>query len=189
MRRRHLATALASVALLTGIVLAAPAGAATVVVDGEFDGTGPTMPVVGINQPDCIAQGVTPVEYHAYDIIEPVPGPNTITVTRGSAMASMYLYEGSFDPDNGLENCVAGANDFEDDVDTIEYEFLPDTAYIIVVFDDSLEQLGGTYQLSYEDGGADPTPPPPPPTPVVEEPGPSASGGAAPVTAAPRFTG
>lgn len=149
MRRfRRLTVSLAATAVML-ILGAGSAGALTLTYTGTLSDEDPTMPVVTISPPNCTSQGVTPVHYDVIEFSHFVPGTYSFEVTStgntGTAdFASVYLYEGSFDPANGLQNCVAGDNAAPKE---ITYDFLPDTPYFLVVFDDTFTQDGGDYEV------------------------------------------
>ena len=129
------------------IMSAGAAGALTLTYTGTITPEDPTMPVVFITPPNCTGQGVTLVHYQVIEFPQGVPGTYTFTLTSPADFASIYLYEGSFDPANGTENCVAGDNNSPKQ---ITYDFLPNTDYFLVVFDDTFTQNGGDYEVVVE---------------------------------------
>jgi hypothetical protein len=135
------------------IVGAGVAGALSLNFTGTLSDEDPTMGVVTIVPPNCTTQGTFAVHYEVIEFPHRVPGTYQFTLTStgstGTAnFASAYLYEGSFDPANGAENCVAGDND--GNPKTITYDFLPNTTYFLVVFDDTFTQDGGDYEVVVE---------------------------------------
>jgi hypothetical protein len=135
-------------------VSTATATAETRTYAGTITPESPTMPVVFISDPSCTGQGVFPVHYEVIDFPQAAPGTHTFTVTSTPGnFASAYLYEGSFDPSNPLENCVAASND---NPAVITYDLLAETPYFLVVFDDTFDQLGGDFEVV-----VDPAEPPP----------------------------
>jgi hypothetical protein len=192
-KKRHL-IALTAVVLLFGQSLGlGSASALTTTYTGTIDSTDPEMEVVTISPPNCGTQASTLVHYEVIEIPDPIGGPHVFSMTSTDGFASLYLYEGSFDPENGAENCVAGDNGA--DPVGFEYELLDGTPYFVVVFDDQFAQTGGSYELVID------SPDPPPTVPTTEEPPvtepttPPTSEDVAPATAAPagatrpRFTG
>jgi hypothetical protein len=145
-------TRLVLVLAMVSSALALSIGASSAATDtytGTITSDDPTMPVVFINTPVCTAQGVTPVHYHVIDFLRPLPGTHSFSMTSTpGGFASAYLYEGSFDPSNPFENCVAADNG-ADPVE-ITYDFLRGTSYFLVVFDDTFAQEGGDYELIVE---------------------------------------
>jgi hypothetical protein len=112
---------------------------------GTITNADPTMPVVSISTPECVSQLVFPVHYQVIEFLHPLPGTHSIQMTSTDGFASAYLYEGSFDPTNPLENCVAADNGA--DPIEITYDFLRGTPYFLVVFDDQFAQPGGDYEV------------------------------------------
>ena len=116
----------------------------SITVTGTIDPGDPTMPVIFISDPNCTGQGVSPVHYEAYTLNVPTAGVYTFTLNSAGGFASLYLFAGSFDPANGFPTCIAGANDnppiFSESLD-------PAITYYVVPFDDTFDQLGGTYEL------------------------------------------
>jgi hypothetical protein len=137
-----LALSLVAAAVTMG---SATANALTYNFTGTVDASDPTMPVVFISDPVCTAPGVFPVHYEVIEFPHPLPGTNTFTLTSTANFAAMYLYEGSFDPSNPFENCVAADNSGDPLVMT--YDLLRGTPYFVVVIDDTFAQTGGDYQL------------------------------------------
>jgi hypothetical protein len=154
--RRITRLVLTVAAVTIGLFLGASTlSALTLNFSGNIDGSDPTMPVVTISPPVCTSQGVTPVHYEVVELLRPLPGTHILDVTSTDEFASAYLYEGSFDPTSPLENCVAADNSGPIQ---ITYDFVRNTPYFLVVFDDTFAQLGGDYQVVVT------TPDPPPST-------------------------
>ncbi len=144
--RLLLVLAMVSSALVMSI---GTSSAASDTFTGTITGDDPTMPVVTINTPVCVAEAVFPVHYQVIDFIRPLPGTHSFSMTSTpDGFASAYLYEGSFDPSNPLENCVAADNGA--DPIQITYDFLAGTSYFLVVFDDTFGQAGGDYEVNVE---------------------------------------
>ena len=142
---------------MVGTFLALGSGTSVALTDtysGTITPESPTMPVVFITSPVCTAAGVSPVHYDVIEFPRPLAGTHSFSMTSTTAFASAYLYEGSFNPSNPLENCVAADNSGEPI--EITYNFLPNTPYFLVVFDDTFGQAGGDYQVVVQS----PTPPP-----------------------------
>ncbi|MDP9495333.1 MAG: hypothetical protein M3P87_08840 [Actinomycetota bacterium] len=143
--RIGLVVAMVGAGLMVGT---ATASALTNTYTGTINTSDPTMPVVGISTPVCTTQLVTPVHYDVIELLHPLPGIHSFAMTSTGTtpgFASAYLYEGSFDPTNPLENCVAADNG-ADPVE-ITYDFLRGTPYFLVVFDDQFAQPGGDYEV------------------------------------------
>jgi hypothetical protein len=160
------------------------------------------MPVVTISDPNCVAVSSTIIHYEVIPFDDPEPGTHTFELSFASPPSdlSMYLYENEFDPTDGLTNCVAGINDgtVVGAVETkvLTYDFLDNTPYFLVVFDDTFDQIGGDYTVVAQS----PDPPPTtttttttlaptttaaPTTTTVARPAPVAAA----VAARPAFTG
>jgi hypothetical protein len=137
-----LVVAMVSGSLIMGI---GTASALSATYTGTITVADPTMPVVTISTPLCVSQAVFPVHYQVIEFPRPLPGTHSFSMTSTGGFASAYLYEGSFDPSNPLENCVAADNGF--DPIEITYDFLRGTPYFLVVFDDTFAQLGGDYEV------------------------------------------
>lgn len=152
--RFGLVVAMVAAGLMVGT---ATANALTNTYSGTSTSTDPTMPMVAIVPPVCTTQLVTPVHYDVVEFRRPLAGTHSFSLTSTGPtanFASMYLYQGSFDPANPLNNCVAADN--SGNPRTITFDFLPNTPYFLVVFDDQLAQQGGDWQVVVES----PTPPP-----------------------------
>jgi hypothetical protein len=132
----------------TLVIGAGIANARTDTFTGTIDDADPTMPVVTISPPECIMASVTPVHYDVIEFLRPLAGTHSFAMTSTDNFASAYLYEGSFDPTNPLENCVAADN--SGDPIEITYDFLPNTPYFLVVFDDQGAQPGGDWEVVVE---------------------------------------
>ena len=143
--------ALALTVLLLLGVLPASAGSAT--LNGVLDASDPTMAVVFISPPNCSGQGAFPVHYEATMFSVGATGVYTLGLTSTGAVnefASFYLYAGSFDPGNGMANCVAGDNSTPKQ---IVYNLVQNSTYYVVVFDDQFSQPGGSYTVQFSGPG------------------------------------
>ncbi len=122
------------------------AGSAT--FTGTLDPSDPTMEVVSISTPTCLAQAGIQVSYDVYGFTVDIDGVYTFNLTSTSppGFASYYVYEGAFDPSNGAANCIAGNNDA--DPKTLDLTLAAGTQYFLVVFDDLIAQPGGTYSAT-----------------------------------------
>ena len=147
---------LSALVVMSAIVVGQFAAVATVsaldsrTFTGTIASTDPTMGVVQISPPNCLAQIPTPVHYNVIPLTILASGQHDISLTSastgaGTTFASMYLYKGSFDPANGTQNCVAADN--SGNPKTITYSATVGTPYFIVVFDDTFAQSGGTWQV------------------------------------------
>lgn len=140
--------ALTLIVLLAFGVLPAAAGSAS--RTGVIDASDPTMPVVYISPPNCSGQGSFPVHYESIPFYVSASGTYTLDLTSTGEFASFYLYQGSFDPSNGMANCVAGDNSTPKQ---IVYGLTQGTAYYVVVFDDQFGQAGGDYTVQFSGPG------------------------------------
>jgi hypothetical protein len=134
------------IAVLLCVLLVAVGGvlAGSLTLGGTITSSDPTMPVVFISDPNCTGQGVTPVLYNAHVITVDTTGDYTFLLTSPGSFASLYLYVGAFDPTNGLVNCIAGSNQTPTG---FTYTLDASLVYIVVPFDDTFAQAGGSYQL------------------------------------------
>jgi len=133
------------------IVPAESALAGSASVTGTIDGADPTMPVVFISTPNCTGQGVSPVHYEVHSLQVDTAGVYTVTVSSPANLASVYVYATSFDPTNGLANCVGGSNSGSPTTLTINLD--PSITYFVVPFDDTFAQTGGSYTLTVDGPG------------------------------------
>lgn len=178
-----------------GAVLAAVLGAVLVVAQGTAGGVDTYHGAIDDQDPTLEALQPTEgpgcgddlgVAVH-YDVVTLAPGPGgtyrfALTSTNES-FAAMYVYEISFDPADPAQNCVASAS-FGDPV-LLELDLVESMPHFVVVWDDTLDQVGGDYTLVVT---------PPPPTaeaPRTAEPPPASTAApvAAPIAAHPAFTG
>jgi len=143
---------LSGVLVLFALILfsALPVSAGTATLNGVLDASDPTMPVVFISSPNCTGQGVTPVHYEAMVFSVGTTGVYTLDLTSTGAFASFYLYAGSFDPSNGMANCVAADNSAPEQ---ITYNLVQNSAYYVVVIDDTFAQVGGSYTVQFSGPG------------------------------------
>jgi hypothetical protein len=132
---------------------ALPVSAGTATLSGVLDASDPTMPVVFITPPNCAGQGVTPVHYEATVFSVGTTGVYTLSLTSTGPInefASFYLYAGSFDPGNGMANCVAADNSTPKQ---IAYNLVQNSTYYVVVIDDQFSQPGGNYTVQFSGPG------------------------------------
>ncbi len=147
--RKILVLAFVLVGVLTFGMTSVFAGSAS--INGTIDTSNPTMAVVFITTPNCTGQGVTPVLYEAIPFTVDADGAYTIDVTSDGGYASMYIYENSFDPANGMLNCIAGDN--SGNPVSVTESLTAGTSYFLVVFDDTFAQVGGNYSASFSGPG------------------------------------
>lgn len=120
-------------------------------VGGTINPGGPTLPVVFITTPNCTGQGVSPVLYVAHSFTVDADGVYNFSATSTGGFASLYLFEGSFDPANPFPTCVAADN--SGNPVTFSYPLTAGTRYFAVPFDDTFDQLGGDYSLTIDGPG------------------------------------
>ncbi|MGQ9851174.1 MAG: PPC domain-containing protein, partial [Aggregatilineaceae bacterium] len=108
------------------------------------------MPVVFISSPNCAGQGLFPVHYEATLFSVGASGVYTLDLTSTGGFASFYLYAGSFDPANGMANCVAADNFAPEQ---ITYNLVQNSTYYVVVIDDGFAQSGGSYTVQFSGPG------------------------------------
>ncbi|HSJ85161.1 MAG TPA: hypothetical protein VLA91_15275 [Acidimicrobiia bacterium] len=135
-----------------GVFLILGAGtslAVTTTHTGTLSDDDPSMTVVTIVPPECIAPGGVDVHYDVIEFLHPLPGTHSFQLTSNpSGFIAAYLYEGSFDPSNPLENCVAADNSAEPL--EITFDFVRGTPYFLVVIDDTFAQAGGDWEVVVE---------------------------------------
>jgi len=148
MRSVRLSWVIVLIVLLASGVL--PASAGTASFTGVIDASDPTMPVVFISPPNCSGQGTVLVHYEAIQFSVGTSGIYTLDLVSTGDFASLYLYAGSFDPTNGMANCVAGDNSSPIQ---IVYNLAAGTIYYAVVIDDTFAQTGGDYKLAFSGPG------------------------------------
>ncbi len=143
---------LSGVFVLLALILfsALPVSAGTATHSGVLDASDPTMPVVMISPPNCSSQGAFPVAYEATMFSVGETGVYTLSLTSTGGFASFYLYAGSFDPGNGMANCVAADNSAPKQ---IVYNLVQNTTYYVVVIDDTFAQSGGSYTVQFSGPG------------------------------------
>jgi hypothetical protein len=138
-------------AIATGVALAGSAS-----FSGTFAGD-PTMNVVSISTPNCVAQGTTDVRYDAYAITVTVTGlySFTATSTGGSGtLSSIYIMDSGFNPTAALGNCLYGANNGTPNGAVLNNANLTaGTPYYLVIFDDTFGQATPGYNASAEGVG------------------------------------
>jgi hypothetical protein len=163
MKRRYLLVlALLAILVSQGLGIGPASAIVTTTYTGAIDSTDPQMEVVFISDPECTGQGTTLVHYEVIEFDDPEPGTHTFDLSFANPPSnlSLYLYEGSFDPLDGFANCVAATNQGPTvgaiRTKTLTYDFLDNTPYFLVVFDDSFDQLGGDYTVVAQS----PDPPP-----------------------------
>lgn len=112
------------------------------------------MPVVTISNPDCVDQGVFQVAYREHLLPANLSGPFAFTHTESDgANLSMYLMTADWYPGAGLPYCIAAVNGSSN---TITANLDPSVRYSLVVFDDSFDQNGGSYEVSVNRPGLNP---------------------------------
>lgn len=124
--------------------------AGTLTLTGNLQPPAPTMPVVFIAPPLCGVQGITPVTYRLYPIHVSQAGVYTFDLTFPAGSPSFYLYENSFDPNNGAVNCVQADNAVPKQ---IVYPMNPGTTYYLVVFDDAFAQDSTAFSVAINGPG------------------------------------
>ena len=129
----------ATIGLLSGTALAG-----TVTLTGNLQPPTPTMPVVIIAPPLCSSQGVTPVTYRVYPVSVTQTGIYTIDSTSVVGDTAIYLYEGAFDPANGMTNCVQADNAAPNQ---IVFTLNAGTSYNVVIIDDTFAQTVDVFTL------------------------------------------
>lgn len=137
----HAARVCLTAALLVLAVISPSQGAVLTVV-GTIGVDDRTMPVVFISSPNCTAQGVTPVLYHAIRFFVTVSGPYTFRLLSAGDAHSLYLHETAFDPANSFPTCIAGDNT-GDPIELTE-SLTALRQYIAVPFDDTFAQAGAS---------------------------------------------
>ena len=149
MNRKLLYVAFAMLILIAGVGSVFAGSAA---VNGTLDGGDPTLLVALIVTPNCTGgYGVTNVHYEAHPFTVDASGSYNFTVTSAAAFASLYVYQGSFDPANAA-NCYAASN--SGTPTTLNGVALTaGTQYFAVVFDDQFAQAGGDYTLNIDGPG------------------------------------
>lgn len=157
---RHRLTRLVIIlCLLVGLlaVSALPVFAGSDSVSGVFPAGGspaiPTMSVVSISSLNCISQGSTQVQYHAYAFSVDAAGSYTFTQNSPSipgTLVSLYLMRADFNPAAGLSSCLAADNTRPVG---FTYTLAANTTYIAVPFDDTFRKAGGTYTLTISGPG------------------------------------
>lgn len=150
MKTKRVLAAVAAALMLVTTASISPAHAAVLTYSGTIPPAGmPTMPVVTIGTTDCTSQGATPVAYREYPIIATDDGPATFSVeTLSGGDVSIYLMESGWDPAAAFPFCLAGAND--PNPASFTYTVTDGTSYVVVVFDDTFMQSGGTYELTID---------------------------------------
>jgi hypothetical protein len=138
-------------ATLATLLLAAPALADTVTIDGTITPSDPTMAVVFISSPNCTGQGVTPVLYHSYPFTVTADGTYHLEVLSDAGFASVYIFSPTFDPAAGFPTCIAGDN--SGNPVEVDEALTVGTQYFAVPFDDTFDQLGGNYTLTLSGPG------------------------------------
>lgn len=127
------------------------ASAASVSFGGTIAPGDPVMDVVFITSPNCTGQGSGDVLYHLYPFTVDVSGTYDFSLTSPGGFASIYLFQGSFDPANGFPTCIAGDNS-GNPVDFSE-ALTAGTQYYFVPFDDTFVQAGGSYSATISGPG------------------------------------
>ncbi len=150
--RRFLVGMVAVLAVLTATTTA-PAGA-DVVFTGTIGASDPqTMPVVFISTPNCTGQGAALVGYREHLVAPGESGTFTFTLEETGSDLSLYVMADGWDPAAAFPSCIAGSNT---DPNTLTVSLDAYTRYYVVVFDDTFDQLGGSYTLTVEGPGLNP---------------------------------
>ena len=147
-RKTLLISALLALCLVVGVSTTF-AGSAT--LTGTLTPGDPTMPVVFISPPNCTAQGVSPVLYHVYAFTVDASGTHNFSQTSPDGFASLYLFEGSFNPAAAFPDCIAADN--SGNPVSFSASLTAGTQYFAVPFDDTFAQAGGDYTLSIDGPG------------------------------------
>lgn len=142
---------LLSLLVLVLAVSATTAFAGSANIGGTIVTTDPTMQVVFISTPNCTGQGASPVLYKAYPFTVDADGTYNFSVTSDGGFASMYLFEGSFNPAAAFPTCIAGSNSGNPVV--FSEALTAGTTYYWVVFDDTFAQVGGNYSGTVDGPG------------------------------------
>lgn len=138
---KRLVFAIVLIAVFALVTSAVYAGTAS--IGGTLTPDDPTMPVVFITTPNCTGQGAGSVLYVVYPFTVDTAGDYSFSVTSDAGFASMYLFEGSFDPAAAFPTCIAGSNSGNPVVFT--ETLATGTQYFWVIFDDTFAQVGGNY--------------------------------------------
>lgn len=131
-------------------VFAVPANG-QLVIPGTIDLSSPQMPVIFITTPNCTGQGVTPVLYASHPFVVTLDGTYHVEVLSDAGFASIYLFEATFDPNNGFPTCIAGDN--SGNPVELDEPLLAGVQYFAVPFDDTFAQVGGNYTLTLSGPG------------------------------------
>jgi hypothetical protein len=138
--------------LLALLVSGGSASAQALTVNGTINQDSPAMPVVFIITPNCTAQGASLVHYNSIPFTVTAGGDYTVSLTSTDNNASFYIYEIAFDPNDGLTNCIAGANS-----GTPKSVTEPLTAgvqyFAVPINDDFVQTLTIDYQLDFSGPG------------------------------------
>jgi hypothetical protein len=152
---RNLAVLVAAFAALIASAVA-PAHGATLVYSGTFaPNDTPTMHVVKIGTPNCVGSlGEVDVAYHEYPVEAVADGDLTVAVAYPvqdpPSSISVYLMQPGWDPEDAREDCLAASNlgTAGGAPATFTYPVVAGGSYVVVVFDDTIAQVGGSYQLT-----------------------------------------
>ncbi len=147
--RKYLVLGLVLVSILAVGVSGVYAGTAS--ISGTIDSTNPMLPVVFISTPNCTGQGASLVLYETVPFSVDADGSYTIDVVSDGGFASIYLYENSHDPANGMTNCIAADN--SGNPVSITSSLTAGRSYFLIVFDDTFAQVGGNYTASFSGPG------------------------------------
>lgn len=128
-----------------------PVGSPAWGLDGTVDEFDQTMPVVFIVPPDCTGQGATPVHYEVVPFYVETTGTYSFKLLSTPNGNSMYIYESSFDPEDGLTNCVAGTS--SGNPKKVDATLAAGGPHYVVVFNDTFDQ---TADLDYTLGMSGP---------------------------------
>lgn len=120
-------------------------------INGRIDSNSPSMPVVSISSPNCTSQGVTPVNYSSTPFRVSTSGNYSISLSYTpsplNSLVSFYVYITSFDPTNGLVNCIAATNLTPTTLPAVP--LTSGTQYFYVAFDDTFSQFTETTAVDF----------------------------------------
>ncbi len=124
---------LLAVCLLLTLAVSAASADNSSNISGTIDSSDPTMSVIFITPPNCTGQGAVQLRYEAVQFHVDVSGQYVFTLGSTDSNAVFYLYIDSFDPSNGMSNCVAADNTYPFE---IVQNLTNEHSYILVMVDD-----------------------------------------------------
>lgn len=119
-------------------------------VGGTIGAGDPQIGVIYITEPNCTGQDIFMVAYDSYPFTVSADGHYTVNLASTADFASIYIFEGNFDPSNPLPTCIVGWND---NPVSFSIYLTAGVQYIAVPFDDTYAQSGGDYTLSVSGPG------------------------------------